>query len=169
MTKEERKEWNKQYYLLNNDKYKTGYNKHKSTNPEYKSQYYTGNKDKFQQYDKLGKRRRRLTDPKYKLMDSLRARLYSVLGGSRSRHTLDVLGCSSDELKQHLERQFESWMTWENMGGRHILGPNITWDIDHITPISSAQTEEDVYRLSHYTNLRPLCSYNNRWVKRNIY
>jgi hypothetical protein len=41
MTKEERKEWNKQYYLLNKDKYKTGYNKHKDTNPEYKSIYIT--------------------------------------------------------------------------------------------------------------------------------
>jgi len=55
------------------------------------------------------------------------------------------------------------------MGGRHILGLNITWDLDHIIPISSAQTEEDVYRLSHYTNLRPLCSFNNRWIKRNTY
>ena len=166
MTKEERKEWNKQYYLLNKDKYKTGYNKHKNTNPEYKSTYYKNNKDKFQQYDKLGKRRRRSADPKYKLIDSLRARLHKVLGGGRSKHTLEILGCSLEEFKHHLERQFEPWMTWENMGGKHVPGLNITWDIDHIIPISSAQTEEDIYRLSHYTNLRPLCSYNNRWIKR---
>ena len=150
MTKEERKEWNKQYYLLNKDKYKTGYNKHKEINPEYKSQYYIGNKDKFQQYDKLGKRRRRLIDPKYKLIDSLRARLYNILGGSRSRHTLEVLGCSLEEFKHHLERQFEPWMTWENMGGRYVSGPNITWDLDHIVPISSAQTEEDILSESLY-------------------
>jgi len=44
---------------------------------------------------------------------------------------------------------------------------NKSWDIDHKTPISSAKTKEDVIRLSHYTNFQPLCSYRNRFVKRN--
>jgi hypothetical protein len=40
------------------------------------------------------------------------------------------------------------------------------WDIDHIIPISSAESEDDVIRLNHYTNLQPLCSYTNRYIKR---
>ena len=28
--------------------------------------------------------------------------------------------------------------------------------MDHIIPISSAETEEDIYRLNHYTNFQPL-------------
>ena len=43
---------------------------------------------------------------------------------------------------------------------------NHGWDIDHIIPISSAESEDDIIKLNHYTNLQPLCSYINRVVKR---
>ena len=43
---------------------------------------------------------------------------------------------------------------------------NIGWDIDHIVPLSSAKTEEDLIKLNHYTNLQPLCSQTNRYIKR---
>jgi hypothetical protein len=36
------------------------------------------------------------------------------------------------------------------------------WHIDHIIPLATAKTEQDVYTLSHYTNLQPL------WAKDNI-
>ena len=49
-------------------------------------------------------------------------------------------------------------MSWENYG--------VVWDIDHIIPLSTALTEEDVLKLNHYTNLQPLDSYINRFVKR---
>ena len=61
---------------------------------------------------------------------------------------LEILGCSFQEFKLHLESQFDEWMNWENQG--------TYWHMDHIIPISSAQTEEDVWRLNHYTNFQPL-------------
>jgi len=42
---------------------------------------------------------------------------------------------------------------------------NYVWDIDHIIPLSSAETEDDVIRLNHYSNLQPLCSKVNRDIK----
>ena len=45
---------------------------------------------------------------------------------------------------------------------------NYGWDIDHIIPISSAITEEDIIRLNHYTNLQPLCAYINRVIKKDL-
>ena len=42
-------------------------------------------------------------------------------------------------------------MTLENHG--HGVGK---WNIDHIIPISFAKTEEEIYKLNHYTNLQPL-------------
>jgi cytidylate kinase len=45
---------------------------------------------------------------------------------------------------------------------------NFGWDIDHMIPVSTAKTEEDVIRLNHYTNLQPLCSKINRDIKRNL-
>lgn len=38
---------------------------------------------------------------------------------------------------------------------------NETWQIDHIYPISAASSPEEVIKLNHYTNLRPLCSRKN--------
>jgi hypothetical protein len=56
-------------------------------------------------------------------------------------------------------------MTWDNYG-KYNGELNYGWDIDHITPTSSAKSEEDLYKLNHYTNLQPLCSKINRDVKR---
>lgn len=56
-------------------------------------------------------------------------------------------------------------MNWENYGlynGTEGYG----WDIDHIIPTSSGITEDDIIKLNHYLNLRPLCSKINRDIKR---
>ena len=50
-------------------------------------------------------------------------------------------------------------MTWDKMG--------VEIHIDHIIPLSSAKTEEELYKLCHYTNLQPLCSKVNRDIKKN--
>ena len=61
-------------------------------------------------------------------------------------------------------------MTWDNYGNPKdgIFELNKTWDIDHIKPVSSGLAENEVIELNHYTNLKPLCSYTNRWIKRNF-
>lgn len=56
-------------------------------------------------------------------------------------------------------------MTWENRG-LYNGELNYGWDIDHIIPLASAEKEEDIIRLNHYTNLQPLCSYTNRYIKK---
>jgi len=58
-------------------------------------------------------------------------------------------------------------MTWDNYGlynGEFDYG----WDIDHVIPLSSVDTIEDIIRLNNYVNLQPLCSKVNREIKRNI-
>ena len=62
-------------------------------------------------------------------------------------------------------------MSWDNYGNPKdgIFEPNKTWDIDHIKPISYYTNEIELLELNHYTNLRPLCSYENRWIQSDNY
>ena len=56
-------------------------------------------------------------------------------------------------------------LNWENYGkynGEFQYG----WDLDHIIPLSTALTENEVYKLNHYSNLQPLCSKVNRDIKK---
>ena len=95
--------------------------------------------------------------------DSLRSDGYL-----KESKTESILGCSFEYFKLYLESKFENWMTWDNYGlfnGELKYG----WDIDHIKPLSSAETKEDIIKLNHYTNLQPLCSYTNRYIKMNKY
>jgi len=64
-----------------------------------------------------------------------------------------MVGCTRDDLRAHLERQFEPWMTWTNYG----VGDG-KWSIDHIVPCKRfrlGQFPEDC-ACFNYTNLRPL-------------
>lgn len=69
--------------------------------------------------------------------------------------TPEALGCTWEQFKNHLESKFQEGMNWNNYSYRG-------WHIDHIIPISLAKTEEDIIKLSHYTNLQPL------WAKDNL-
>jgi hypothetical protein len=86
-------------------------------------------------------------------------------GYTKKSKTYDILGCTHDEFKLQIESQFKEWMNWNNYGkynGEEKYG----WDLDHIIPLSSVNTKEDIIRLNHHSNLQPLCSYVNRCVKR---
>ena len=56
-------------------------------------------------------------------------------------------------------------MSWDNYG-KYNGSEKYGWDIDHIINISNAETIEDVERLNHFTNLRPLDSFKNRVSER---
>ena len=115
---------------------------------------------------------RRMKDPLYKLKVSFSRRLNKLLKrvecnrSTNKPYYLDKLGCSFEEFKIYLESKFEDWMTWENYG-KYNGELNYGWDIDHIIPISNTITENDIYNLSNYMNLQPLCSRVNRDIKKN--
>ena len=112
-----------------------------------------------------------MEDPLYKLKVSFSRRLNKLIKrvefdkSTNKPYYLDKLGCSFEEFKIYLESKFEDWMTWENYG-LYNGELNYGWDIDHIIPSATAKTEDDIYNLSHYTNLQPLCSKINRDIKK---
>ena len=144
-----------------------------------KKLYYEKNKERIkcaqkEWQDKNKEKTRLYNKEKYNknTFHKLKVNVRNLIGNSiRSKNfkklsrTEQILGCSFDDLKLHLESQFESWMTWENRG-LYNGEPNFGWDVDHIIPLNSALTLDDVIRLNHYTNLQPLCSYINRNIKK---
>jgi len=113
-------------------------------------------------------RKRKLSEPLYKITCNIRSIISKLIrkgGYIKVSKTSEILGCSFDEFKTYIELQWEPWMNWGNYGlysGEECYG----WDIDHIIPMATAITENEVIILNHYTNLQPLCSYINRIVKR---
>jgi len=101
-------------------------------------------------YQRDYQRKRQATNPLFAIAHRCRSTIQSIIrrrGWIKHCRTNKMLGCDWPTLKLHLESQFAKGMTWEN---RH------RWHIDHFHPLDDAQTIEDVIRLNHYTNLRPL-------------
>lgn len=160
------------------------FNTREDRKKKYGKEYRIINKEYFKDYNIINKehliisRRKRnkerlLNDPLYKLSRNIRTLIRqsfkskSFMKGSKTQF---ILGCSLNEFKQYIESMFEPWMNWDNYGNRNGIATSInySWDIDHIIPISTATSEEDIIKLNHYTNLQPLCSYVNRNIKRDI-
>jgi len=95
---------------------------------------------------------------------NLRVRLNIALklsGNIKDKSALSVIGCDINTLTSHIEKQFIKGMSWEN---NTING----WHIDHIIPLSSADTKEGIEFLFHYTNLQPLWAEENRLKRHKI-
>jgi plasmid maintenance system antidote protein VapI len=108
---------------------------------------------KILQYEK----NRKLTDPEFKLLKTLRSRLACAIkrqNSSKNNTTIELLGCSVSFLKGYLAAKFKEGMTWENHG---------EWHIDHIKPCASFNLldEEEQKKCFHYTNLQPLWASEN--------
>jgi hypothetical protein len=73
--------------------------------------------------------------------------------------TEDIVGINYNEFKNYLESKFIDGMNWDNRG---------EWHIDHIIPLSSAKSEEELRKLCHYTNLQPLWEKDNLKKSNNI-
>jgi hypothetical protein len=69
-------------------------------------------------------------------------------------NTEELLGCSIENLKKHLEKQFTQGMSWKNYG---------KWHVDHIKPCAnfdlSKKTEQQ--KCFNYNNLQPLWAVDN--------
>jgi hypothetical protein len=101
-------------------------------------------------------------DPKLRLRKSvsnaIRMALTANGGAKQRRSVLAYLPYSMEELRNHLESMFESWMTWGNWGP---YDPKVwTWQIDHITPQVmlpfSDFADANFLRCWALSNLRPM-------------
>jgi len=149
------KECQKKYYLINSEKLKKRRVDRYCENTEKEQirikQYYRKNKE-----DIINKLRiKKKEDVTLRMISNLRSRIVQFMKSKKihkDNKTLDLVGCSTEFLREHLERQFKDGMSWDNYG---------SWHIDHIVPLSSANCSEEINKLCHYSNLQPLWAYDN--------
>ena len=109
----------------------------KQQNPSYSTEYI---------------KRRYASESAYALAYKIRARVYQAIqkgGASKTGSTEELVGCSFDYLRQHIERQFKGRMSWDNPSSFHI---------DHVVPLASFDlTDPAQLKVAcNWQNLRPL-------------
>jgi hypothetical protein len=162
----------KQYRKNNPDKIKAEGKANRQKNKEYHKQYgaayYAANKEKLRQDQKAlflqnGKKYRqaqldhRRNTPAARLSHTLRTRARNALKGRlKAASTQELLGCTFEEARAHIEAQFQPGMTWENYSPA-------TWHIDHIKPLKSFDLFDPAQQklAFHFTNLQPLWAQDN--------
>lgn len=159
------------YYKKNRNRILKQVKKYSSTIPiEIKranhSVWVNKNKNKIRKYSRDWQRKRRLNDIKHRIKGSVRYKVWYHLKNyscsQKSKSTFSFLPYSVEELMIHLEKQFESWMTWDNYG---------KWHIDHIVPDCKfnykSVYDKEFQECWALKNLRPLEALEN--IRKNRY
>lgn len=152
-------------------------NKSRRNNPNTKVRSQRNWKDWSSKNDNLVRRKeyarsyysnRSKTDPFYKLRLRLGSWILSTIKknkGKKSGSIWEYLPYSPEELKNHIENQFEDWMNWDNHGNG-----NGFWNLDHIHPQSSLPYDSlehpNFLKCWDLSNLRPI-SWEDNLIKSN--
>jgi hypothetical protein len=166
----------KQYYILylrkNKDKIREHNKIYYKNNKQTKINYYFKHKDKIKNYHKKYNKNRSKIDINFKLRRNIARLILLHLKKhnlKKTKSTFYYMTYTIEELKTHLEKMFEPWMSWENQGIYKLSKWNDndpstwTWQIDHIIPQSSFDftDEEQIKKCWSLENLRPLSSKEN--------
>jgi hypothetical protein len=137
---------------------------------EYQRQYYLANRARLleaqalrvgedpslqRRREQASRSKRMAADVAFRAFETTRRRLNKALKGElKVARTVDLLGCTTEQLRAHLEVQFRPGMTWSNYGA---------WHIDHIRPCASFDLSdpEQQRQCFHFTNLQPLWARDN--------
>lgn len=147
----------KEYRNRNRDKLiersKRYNNRNKEKMTEYNKLYAKTNKVPLNEKRKVKQIEKYKSDTIYRLTVNIRNQINRAFKNfKKSKKSQEILGCTINEFRVYIELLFLDGMTWENQG---------EWHLDHIRPLSWAQTEEEIYRLNHYTNFQPMWGIDN--------
>ena len=154
--KESSKRWRKENMERASEYYEKYYQENKERKAEYYKKWYKENKGKRDEQHKKWRQSKRESDPLFKLRCNLRSRTcmaFKVSSWKKNTKTQEMLGTDYETAFKHIESRFRQGMSWDNFG---------EWQIDHIIPLSSAKSKEELVKLCHYTNLQPLWANENK-------
>jgi hypothetical protein len=144
------KEIKKQYYLNTKEQHIKRANNWTKNN-------YLKAQQTWKKYDKNNREKKNKyiqnrfkNNPEFRIIHIMRSRVLQVLKNKKQNKSINFLGCSSNEFKLHLEKQFLPEMNWENHGE--------IWELDHIKPCASFNliNEEEQEQCFHFFNYQPL-------------
>lgn len=143
---------NKEHIKERQSKY---YTEHKEERIDYYKRYREKkeNKIKINNYIKQKKENDKLFEYKDRLRHLIKVSI-SKMGYTKKSKTYEILGCDFDTAYTHLLQTYK-----DNYGEEYDFVQKV--HIDHIIPISTAKTEEEVNKLNHYTNLQLLKAEDN--------
>lgn len=151
------------YRKNNSDKINEISKRWRTANPERMREHRKAWLDKYRSehsetYHNKYFRERLKVDPNFDMAIRLRRRLWAALkhqGATRCTKHYALIGCSKQELAEHIQSQFLDGMTWDNRS---------EWHIDHIRPCCSFDlTDPDQQReCFNFKNLRPLWKRDNQ-------
>lgn len=107
----------------------------------YKKEYKKNNKTKIEEYRNKNKH--------ISLWRSVLKMSLWRLNTKKEGHTIDLLGYTSLEFKEHIENLFTEGMSWNNHG---------EWHVDHIKSVSTFDENEHPSIVNALSNLRPMWS-----------
>lgn len=133
------------------------------------------NRDKIRPIRNAYRNSKRESDPIFSLQEkvsnSIRDKLKKIGKSKNRKSTIKFLPYTIQELKEHLEKQFESWMAWDNHSTYRISSwcdndpTTWTWQIDHIIPHSTfhytSMEDGKFQKCWALKNLRPLGAKQN--------
>lgn len=163
--KEQILERKKEYHIENREKiltqkkqYRNDLNNNKKIR-EYLENYRKTHKEELREWRQNNKHILAKNQENYRINNphiiAWRSILYSTLkrlNTPKQGHTIDMLGYSALDLKEHIEKQFLPGMTWDNHG---------EWHIDHIRPVTNFSLTEKISVVCALENLQPLWEFDN--------
>lgn len=160
--KDKHKEYKKKYWQENKYRFveqrKKYREEHREDMKRWHQQNYAKNRDKIIADGYKHKKERLKTDPIYKYKEQIRHFVWLGFhrrGFQKPATTEQIVDCTAEELKVYLNETFYKNYGYEYDGTDKV-------HIDHIIPLATAKTQEDVTRLFHYTNLQLLKAEHNQ-------
>lgn len=161
--RDEDKQRMRRWYIENNEEIckegRARYNNNNKERRKYSKNLRDVNRSQITAYERARYRK----DPLFKLKQTIRTgvrRAITHSNVSKTYPSIKYLGCTIEQLREHIEKQFQQNMTWEN----HGRGDDC-WHIDHIKPLHAIKDTDDIETIKevcNYKNLQPL------WEKDNL-